>query len=231
MRTLILLVASFLYFVPASQAQILAPIMQVLGSSAPFLACSTSQFGSCPSTAQSAISLTTLGTTDWAVFGASNGPGGGFCSGATSENMSGGSGISNWTTSASSVSGVSSGFPITFSWTNGTPTTSGSASSGCYMNTTSGYGFSFTCAAGTQSHTCFVFVNCYDDSAVELTAALSDSSAPEYTYPVTCGSGNNAYAFQFTYQARSASQTLNISWTLTSGAGASNLALNAAAFQ
>jgi hypothetical protein len=96
--------------------------------------------------------------------------------------------------------------------TGGAPTASVSGDNGyIWANNAVGGGFSFTVPAGTTAHTLYIYAGGYS-SGSQLTAHLSDGSAPDYT---VSSSGNSHYAniVALTYQAASAGQSMTIWYT------------------
>ena len=115
--------------------------------------------------------------------------------------------------------------PRTLSWTDGTPTGTGSNEDGIYISSLKN-GFSFTVPAGTTSQTLSVYVGGWDSGGT-LTAHLSDASAADYVNTTASVSGQYDGNYTLTYYAASPGQTLTISWVMTSGTG--NVTLNGAA--
>ena len=160
------------------------------------------------------IVLPTLGTTDWAAWGVSGGTGTyGFV-----DKSGGGTQISNVTTVSMNGSGSSA---ATFTWTGGTPVSTGTAEGGTIYSVGSGSA-TFTVPAGLTSHTLVIFTTCgvwsSGTGSLTLTASLSDGSATPYTGTQTqTGFGNNQGAFTITFSARSNSQTLTVEVQTSSG--------------
>ncbi len=160
-------------------------------------------------------SLTALGSADWIHWGTSP---------LTRKN-----GV---TTQVSTYSVVGTGSvqtynndPRALSWTDGTPTASGSDSDGVYINSLQN-GFSFTAPADTTQRVLTVYAGGYFGGGT-LTAHLSDGSAPDFVDVTTTVSGSYDRNYTLTYKAASAGQTLTVSWINTSGTG--NVTLNGAA--
>ena len=115
--------------------------------------------------------------------------------------------------------------PRALSWTDGTPTSSGSNNSGVYINSLQN-GFAFTAPADTNKRSLTVHVGGYMGGGT-FTAHLSDGSAADYTDSTAVVNGQFDRNYTVTYIAASAGQTLTISWVITSGTG--NVTLNGAA--
>ena len=178
------------------------------------------------------VNLSAEGSADWAHWG--------LTSATDFNHKAGANQISNFTQIGS--------FPVytvgdnvaTFTWTDGTPTTSATGTNtGVFTGGfTTGIGFSFTAPADKNVRTLRVFVGGYNAGGT-MTAHLSDSSAADYvdTSVGSTGTGNidgaHFYAvYTFVYKANTAGQTLTISWTDTNdpgnGSDYSNVSLDAA---
>lgn len=104
----------------------------------------------------------------------------------------------------------------TITWTNGTPTASGS-STDCVFNTSfaSGNGFSITVPADTTPRRLMVFCGPYNTSPDTITASLSDGSAAALndTTSLTGASGSfNPFVVIIDYSADSAGQTMTVNF-------------------
>lgn len=161
----------------------------------------------------SVTNLTALGTADWAYWG--NSAGGSFDHSASSDGE-----IVNLTAAGTTqTAGVPS---YTFTWTNGTPTTSATATKASQF-TTVGSGFKFTVPADTNARVLTVWVSVTNCTGT-LVATLSDGSA----MPVSVATvGNGQFMFTINYQGVSAG-TLNVAWTMTSATTSPSLVLQAA---
>jgi hypothetical protein len=115
--------------------------------------------------------------------------------------------------------------PRALSWTDGTPTASGSNHNGVYINSLHN-GFSFTAPADTNLRTLTVHVGGWLSGGT-LTASLSDGSAAVYVDITTPASGQYDRNYALAYNAASTGQTLTVTWVATSGGG--NVTLNGAA--
>jgi hypothetical protein len=160
-------------------------------------------------TAASSYNLTTLGTADWAHWGA-----GGVYS-AFDHKSTGNSQISNVTTTLGS--GSYGGYQNSgrgVSWTDGTPLASDAGDSGyIWANTALGAGYSFTAPADTTTRTLYIYLGGYSSGGT-LTATLSDGSASPYTVSFS-GSAIYSDLVTLTYKAASANQKITISYTKT----------------
>jgi hypothetical protein len=115
--------------------------------------------------------------------------------------------------------------PRALSWSDGTPTASGSNKDGVYINSLQN-GFSFTVPADTSTRTLTVYVGGWLSGGT-FTAHLSDFSASDYTDSTTPASGQYDRNYTLTYQAGAAGKTLTVTWVATSGGG--NVTLSGAA--
>jgi fibronectin type 3 domain-containing protein len=173
------------------------------------------------SSATTSVSLTSVGTVDWAHWG--NGGVPGFDHKAT-----GGGQISSYSLAAAGTVHSYNNDPRPLTWTDGTPTTSStttSSKSGVYVAGI-GNGFSITAPASTNQRTLTVYVGGWN-SGGKLVAHLSDGSAVDFTNTTTTASGQYDRAYTLTYTAGSAGQTLKVTWTMASGTG--NVTLDGAA--
>ena len=165
--------------------------------------------------ASTTANLTTEGVNDWVHWGDSS----------LTRKTGVSPQISNYTL-------VGAGQPLSYSndlralsWTDGTPTPTGSNNNGLYFNST-GNGFSFTATADTTTRVLTVHVGGWLSGAT-LKAHLSDSSAADFLDVTTPTSGQYDRNYTLTYNAASAGQTLTVSWVGSSGGG--NVTINGAA--
>jgi hypothetical protein len=147
-----------------------------------------------------------------------------FASLTTTQQKSGGTGaISNFSYAGGSGTDAFNGgasFPRTLSWTDGTPTGSGSNNQGIRQNTfntTDNRGFSFTVSGvGTGEQTCRVFVGRYSDNTnannFRITASISDGSTGTQTSDLVGITSDQDGYYDITMAANSASQTVTITW-------------------
>lgn len=164
-------------------------------------------------TASTAVNLTTTGTSDWAHWYGYD------------HKAAGGSQISRYTVvGVGTVSNYANDLR-TMSWSDGTPTISGSNKNGIYISGT-GKGFSFTAPADTTTRTLNVYAGGWK-SGGKLTAHLSDGSAPDYINTVPqSATGQYNGNWTITYTAASSGQHITVSWVQNSGTG--NVTLNGA---
>ena len=136
-------------------------------------AAGTGSLSGAVSTTPGAVNLTTLGTADWVQFGV------GQVVPGIVRKASGGSQISGY-----SIVGAGPAKPYnddlrTTSWSDGTPTATGSTNrSGVYIDAV-GNGYSITVPAGTASRTVTMLVGGWESGGT-LRAHLGDSSAADY---------------------------------------------------
>jgi len=155
-------------------------------------------------------------TTDWVHW---------TNTGGTSQRKSGGGSLISNYTAFNGLENQFTGYARTISWTNGTPTASGSDQTGIYLAATgAGSGFTFTFPADSLVlRTAYVFIGGFL-STLNFTAHLSDSSATDYTDNGGGDTGANYVRnYKLTYQSASDSQTLTITYSLASGAGNVNI--------
>jgi Bacterial Ig-like domain (group 1) len=166
--------------------------------------------------ASTASSLTAVGPTDWVHWGDASLT---RKAGVTAK-------ISTYSPVGSGAAHTYNNDPRTLSWSDGTPTATGSNDSGLYISGTKN-GFSFTVPADTTTRVLSIYVGGWNSSGT-LTAHLSDGSAADFVDTTTAASAQYDRNYTLTYNAASAGQTITISWVMASGAG--NVTLNGAAF-
>ena len=111
------------------------------------------------------------------------------------------------------------------SWNDGSPVSASSGNrNGLYINGT-GSGFSLQAPASLTAKTIRVHLGGFSSGA-RLTATLSDSSASSYVDEVPYADGQYIRDYVITFRSATPNQTLNLSWTMTSGGG--NVTFNAA---
>jgi len=170
------------------------------------------------STATTAANLTTLGGGDWAHWG-DGVPG-------LIRKATGGSQISAY-------SMVAGGNPASYtndlralSWTDGSPTATGTANTkGVYVSGV-GNGYSVTVPAGTTARTVTVFVGGWASSGT-FKAHLSDGSAADFTNTTTVATGQYVRSYTLTFAAASAGKQLVLTWVQAGTTG--NVTLNGVA--
>ncbi len=168
-------------------------------------------------------SLTSLGTSDWAEWGYTSG------STAAPANVKSGGGNTISAQVIDSTVSQFSGAAVSVSWTNGTPTASGTEATGISTSSgTAGEGFLMTFPADTNLRTLYIICGGYGNVG-QLGVALSDGSAPEYLDASQSNSGGPFYAlYTVTYKAASAGQSLIVSWVQLYTAN--NVTLSGAAY-
>ena len=164
--------------------------------------------------------MTTLGTYDWAHWG--NG------AAAIFDHKSGVSQqISDYAVVGFGAVSAYAANPVTFIWTDGTPTASASAANGVYVSGLN-KGFRITAPADTSPRTLRVYAGVWKTQG-KLTAHLSDGSAADYVSTGLSNSGSTSVGvFTLTYHAGSAGQTLVVTYTQATNT-AGNVTLQAAA--
>jgi len=168
------------------------------------------------------VTLTTLGTLDWAHWG--------LTSATSFDHKSAVSpAISNFKVVGSgSVSRYTDNM-TGFTWTDGTPTGKATGTtSGVYLSG-SGTGFRLTVPADTKRRTLTLYVGGYRSDA-NLTAHLSDGSAADfvnssygYNRPGSPDGSHYFAVYTLTYGAGSAGQLLTVSWVQSASGGSVNL--------
>ncbi|MBB5190641.1 hypothetical protein HNQ50_001363 [Silvimonas terrae] len=165
--------------------------------------------------ATTTASLTTEGLADWVHWGEASLN---RKTGVTAK-------LSTYTVVGSGTVNRYSNDPRTLSWTDGTPTASGSNADGVYISG-SNNGFSLTAPADTTTRTLIVHVGGWNSSG-KLTAHLSDGSASDFVDTTALASGQYDRNYVLTYRAGSATQTLTVKWVMAAGTG--NVTVNGAA--
>jgi hypothetical protein len=132
--------------------------------------------------------------------------------------------ISNYGVVGSGSVGSYSNDLLTYTWSDGTPTVSGSDKTGINIWGI-GNGFQLTAPADLLSRTLKVYVGGWNSGGM-FTAHLSDGSSPDYVNTSFSGTGIYIAVYTITYKAASAGQLLTVKWVLASGAG--NISLQAA---
>ena len=162
-----------------------------------------------------AVDLTATGTGDWAKWP------------NYIHKASGGGQIPNFTQIGTAAPQIYTNDTRPISWSDGTPTATGTNDISGNSITGIGNGFQFSVPADTATRTLYVYVGGWT-SAGKLVAHLSDGSAPDYVN-TSFSSSNAQYraVYTLTYRAASAGRQLVVQWTQTSGAG--NVKLQAVA--
>ena len=108
---------------------------------------------------------------------------------------------------------------IAWSWTGGSPVAAEVEDRTGIRSTSKGTGFSLILPADRTVRTFKLYVG-GKDSTGELTASLSDDSAPPFTFQKAYDeNGHTNTTYVITYQAASASQTLTVNWLMADGNG------------
>ncbi|MGC4038461.1 MAG: Ig-like domain-containing protein [Chitinophagaceae bacterium] len=159
------------------------------------------------------VNLTTEGTADWAHWYGYD------------HKAAGGSKISNYSIVGTGTVTNYTNDPRTCTWTDGTPTATGSNKNGIYI-TGIGKGFQVTAPADLTQRTLKVYVGGWQSGGT-LTASLSDASAPDYSNTsISSSTGQYNAVYTLTYKAGSAGKLLTVKWVQASGTG--NVTLGAA---
>ena len=158
------------------------------------------------------VNLTTEGSSDWAHWSGYD------------HKSSGGSKISNYTVVGTGSVLSYNDDPRTCTWSDGTPTASGSNKNGIYI-TGVGKGFQITAPADLTQRTLKVYVGGWISGGT-LTASLSDGSAPDYVNSSFSGTAQYNAVYTLSYKAASAGKLLTVKWVQASGTG--NVTLQAA---
>jgi hypothetical protein len=168
----------------------------------------------------SQINLTTDGPTDWAHWGL--GGVGGFDHKA------------NVTSQIPTFTQINGGplnqttLPSTFSWSDGTPNGTSSGTNSAVSVSGNGHGFALTLPADQTSRTVHLYVAVSEGQA-NLTASLSDGSAPTYSdSSMASFFGNRLQEYTFTYQAASPGQSLHLAFTEVNDYSGGTVSLGAA---
>jgi len=171
-------------------------------------------------TVPGSVNLATEGTTDWAHWGLSSSTSN---SDHSMDHKSGVNQISDFTVISNGTIAQVPNFGATDSWSGGTPTATSSGtttSAKAYIPWSYNTGFSITAPADTTTRTLKVYVGVYDSDG-QLTATLSDNSAPQYTNTLTATNGyqQNTRVYTLTYKAGSPGQHITVNWTCINNRG------------
>ncbi len=151
------------------------------------------------------VNLTTEGIADWAHWSGYD------------HKSSGGSKISNYTIVGTGTASTYNNDLRTCTWSDGTPTASGSNKNGIYITGT-GKGFQITAPADLTMRTLKVYAGGWVSGGT-LTASLSDASSPDYVNSSFSGSGQYDVVYTINYRAASAGKLLTVKWVQASGTG------------
>ncbi len=164
--------------------------------------------------AASSYDLTSLGTIDWAYWDDGSNP--------YIDKASGGGLISDVTQIGGGTYGQYHDPSRNITWSDGNPILSGTNDNNyAWCNGTADSGWTFTVPADTTSRTLHVIVGGPVGSSVQITAQLSDFSAPDFTDTTSGTSGLFTKEYALTYSAASASQILTITEIHTNPGGPS----------
>lgn len=172
-----------------------------------------------PSVSGATVNLTAVGSTDWAVWNAN---------GVVSPSSTKSGGGSTISLSTADTLGSYTNDPRTITWSNGTPTGSGSETGGNFDSATGGLTFSLP--ASTVVQRAYLYLGGFNATTTSLVASLSDGSAATQTYlGFTAGATSQDYVVAIDYQANSSGQTLSVVWKFLTGSG--NVTFQAVAIQ
>jgi Bacterial Ig-like domain (group 1)/PcRGLX-like protein central beta sandwich domain/Dockerin type I domain len=171
-------------------------------------------------TPPAAVSLTANGGLDWAHWG--------YSSPTDYNHKSGSPKISAATLIGSAALNRYINNSTSFTWTDGTPTTTATASTTGVYVIGQNNGFSFTVPADTTPRVLNVYVGAWRAQG-QFAAHLSDNSSPDYTDSTLNNTAGvtTLGVYTLTYAAGSANQTLTITYTMSS-ATSGNVTLQAA---
>ena len=180
--------------------------------------------GTVASTPDDAVDLTAAGSSDWALWDHGLDPSTSSLT-PTDTKANGGRQISdltvvgNATTTTRNFGQFATGVPFHFGWSDGVPTASATGQSAGITAPQAGTGLSFTVPADTTQRTLKIWTSAHFANGT-LTASLSDSSAPDKSWPVSAVAGqftntgeNVPFVFTISYAAASADQHLTVTWS------------------
>lgn len=149
------------------------------------------------------LDLSTEGSIDWAHWGY-------ISSNSFDDKSNGGTAISDL---AATPALMFTGAPFTASWSGGTPhpTVSGTSTG---VGVHQGSAMTFTVAATTTPRTLRLYVGAQNATG-RLDISLSDGSAAAQTKTLSSNSSTTNVRYTITFNAASANQMLNVSWTDT----------------
>jgi len=166
----------------------------------------------------STVDLTQEGQTDWVHWGA-NGP-------TTPDRKKNGSGLSNYSTTPNTFTpSTYNNNPVSFSWSDGTPTASNDGTPTGIYSAGVGKGFTLTALADTTPRLLRLYVGVYQSTG-KLTVEISDGSGTwtDTSIQNTLDTTDGVYVIR--YKAKSANQSIRVTWTQLDGDG--NVTLQAA---
>ena len=172
--------------------------------------------------------LTSTGSEDWAVWGRGMGGDQPNALPPTDYKANGGREISDLTVVNGGTPrgfGTNSDVPFNFSWSDGTPLSTGSNELAGLTAPAVGTGLSFTVPADTTKRTLTIWASAHYAGGT-LSASLSDQSAPVFTQTVEAYGGqftntgeNVPEVFTISYRAAHPGQTLTVTWSEASNNG------------
>ncbi|MET0650390.1 MAG: Ig-like domain-containing protein [Pyrinomonadaceae bacterium] len=155
----------------------------------------------------SQVNLTNQGTLDWAHWGNGGPQVFNHKAGVTQQ-------ISNFTRIGTSTTSWLADNLTSFSWTDGTPTATGTNLQYGVFASAVGNGFEFSVPADTSTRTLRVYTGLWSAQG-RLEATLSDGSAPTFVdTSLTNSSASSNGVYTISYRAASAGQTLRIRYTV-----------------
>lgn len=160
-----------------------------------------------PTISAAAVNLTTVGTIDWAMWGASG-------SVTPSNTKLGGGGLITLTNP--DTVGSYGNDNRTISWSDGTPNGTGTLTAGIFDNTGVNP-FTITFPADPTSRRAFVYLAYFQVTASLLSASLSDSSASPQSTTIFTNAALGDGVAQIDYAANSPGQSLICTWIASAG--------------
>lgn len=169
------------------------------------------------STPAASYNLTSLGGSDWKHWGR----GGTYAN--VDRKSSGENQISDVSTIGNGSFGAWTDASRSLSWSDGTPTASGTNDNGyiwsnANVSTAGATGFSFTVPAGLGLRTLTIYAG-GNASTSQLSAHLSDGSSADFVAAPVSGAGVYTNLYTITYKAGSAGQTLLVTYKKTANSG------------
>jgi hypothetical protein len=155
----------------------------------------------------SPVDLTAEGVMDWRHWG---------LGGAVDYKASAGTFISDVTPVGTGTVTTKFRNPMSFSWTDGTPTATDTGDADGMGVLGAGNGFTFTVPAGAAARTLSVYIAGDNDTGL-FTASLSDGCVADYVQ--THSNGRSGYQFvqRLTFRSAVPGTTVRVRWTMVSG--------------
>ena len=154
------------------------------------------------SSATQIVNVSTVGTSDWAVWPSGD------------RKATGASQIAQYATIGTASTAYSTGDLRTVTWSDGAPATSGTTNGGVSVATANS-GMQFTVPADTSTRTLVVYVGAQSATGT-FRAHLSDGSAADYVATLNAQQKRVDGQFTVTYRAATAGQTLTVTWVRSS---------------